>query len=325
MQISPNRHTETETRSSSQLPWLRQSIETIGAQSAAEAIAAAGLDFEVQKQPLYTGYDRNIRVPDRFVTCRTDRLEAADGGILGIVGKHYQPLQNRDAFGVVNALVQNGDATLERVGNIRNGRQIWLLARLKGEMVVTDEDVSRPYLLMTNSHDGSTAVRIGLTAVRVICQNTLQLALRSMRGVSIRHHADVEAEVQAARDLLGLAHQAFDEAADAMRQLTRISMPANRLDEFVSTLLPKPEHDDQSERIAKQRNRIKELFETGDGNSLHGVRGSAWAAVNAVTQFVDRESYTTRNKEPLRSIWFGEGAKLKAEAWRLASQSLIDN
>lgn len=303
-----------------QLPWHRLGMRLERPATAAQAIQSAGLDFEVCKEPLFVGSEPAKRVPDRFAICRSDRRHHPDAGVLGIVSKDYHPLQNREAFGFLDPLVGEGAAVYHTAGSIRGGRQIWLLAKLQGVIRVGRDDITEKYVLLSNSHDGTSAVRIGLTPIRVVCQNTLRLAHRNLDGLTIRHCADVAVRVREAHRLLGLINVAFDETGLAFGRMAQQPMIGHRLTQYFEEVMPLPADEAERDRIKARHERLAELFLTGDGNDRPGVRGSLFAAMNAVTQWTDRESYTPRNREPLRSIWFGEGARLKQRAYDTALQ-----
>lgn len=308
-----------------EVPWHRQGTRLDNPATAEEAIAAAAMDWEVQKQPIYTGPSRDIRVKDRFAVCRTDRLDQPDGGQLGVVSGDYEPLQNREAFSFLDPVVGASGAVYHTAGSLRGGRVIWMLAKLPGEIRVVGDDIAEKFILLSNSHDGTAAVRIGLTPIRVICKNTLSLALRGMegQGLVIRHYRDVAARVKEAHRLLGIVNTAMDNAGVLMQRMATVQMNREALDGYFNTVIPAPVDDEPlKQKINDRHNRLRELFETGDGNAMPGVRGTLWAAYNAVTQWVDRESYTTRQKEPLRTIWFGDGARMKRVAFDTAAALL---
>lgn len=302
------------------VPWHRMGHRLEGAATAEQAIEASGLDWEVQKQPVYTGPHRSVRVKDRFAICRTDRLDQPDGGQLGIVGGNYEPLQNRQAFSFLDPVVGQQAAVYHTAGALRGGRQVWMLAKLPGEIRVVREDVTEKYILLSNSHDGTSAVRIGFTPIRVVCQNTLNLALEGMQGLTIRHYVDVAARVRAAHRLMGIVNAAYDRIGQTMGAMAQVPMTRDRLAAYFEAVVPVPGDEQAREKVEQRHLRLSELFESGDGNDLPGVRGSLWAAYNAVTQWTDRESYTKRNQEPLRSIWFGGGARLKQRAYDVAER-----
>lgn len=305
-----------------ELPWHRQGVQLDAPATAAEAMVAAGLDWKVQLQPIYTGVDRDVGVKDRYVVCRTDRLDDTDGGQLGIVGSGYTPLQNMAAFSFLDGVVDKDEAVYHTAGALRGGRRVWLLAKLPGHVRVVGDDIVEKYLLLSNSHDGTSAVRVGITPIRVVCMNTLTLALRGMGGLAIRHYPDVADRVHEAARLLGVVNNAYEEVGVAVRQMAATPMVSSRLQEYFEQVLPMPDENDElgRERVQHRHDRWHELFETGDGNRLPGVRGTVWASFNAVTQWVDRESYTKRHKEPLRTIWFGDGARLKQHAFNVAAE-----
>ena len=304
-----------------QVPWHRQGTKLNNPATAEQAVVAAGLDWGVQKQPIYTGPERNIQIKDRFAICRTDRLDQADGGQLGVVSSQYEPLQNREAFSFLDPVVGADGAIYHTAGSLRGGRVTWMLAKLPGEIRVTHDDVAEKYILLSNSHDGTAAVRIGLTPVRVVCMNTLNLALCGMQGLTIRHYRDVAVRVKEAHRLLGIVNTAMDEAGVIMQRMATVQMTGHRQAEYFERVLPVPaENNPAWQKAVERHNRLEELFEVGDGNSLPGVSGTLWAAYNAVTQWVDRESYTTRQKNPLTTIWFGEGARIKRLAFDVATE-----
>jgi phage/plasmid-like protein (TIGR03299 family) len=303
-------------------PWHKQGTRLANPATAEEAIVGAAMGWEVQLQPIYTGPERNIRVKDRHAVCRTDRLDQPDGGQLGVVGRDYTPLQNREAFDFLDPVVGQGAAVYHTAGSLRGGRQIWLLAKLPGEIRVIGDDIAEKYVLLSNSHDGTSAVRAGITPIRVVCQNTLNLAIRGMGGLSIRHFPDVAVRVREAWKLLGIVNEAFGTAGAVMQQMAKVPMTTDKVAAYFERVMPLPtDDDDLFAKVQQRHHRLKELFETGIGTDLPGVRGTTWAAYNAVTQWVDRESYTRRHKEPLRSIWFGDGARLKERAYDIAAEA----
>ena len=148
-----------------------------------EAIVAAGLDWEIELRHLFTKDNRGIPVGilNHYVACRT-----RDNSVLGVVGRDYCPLQNRDAFGWFQPFLEGGEATIETAGSLKGGAKVWVLARIRRDPLrVTKEDVVEHYVLLSNTHDGSLAARVGFTPIRVVCNNTLCLAHES-EGSNLR-------------------------------------------------------------------------------------------------------------------------------------------
>lgn len=304
-------------------PWHRLGTKLDNPATAEEAITAAGLDWDTQLQPVYTAPDRSVKVKDRYVVCRTDRLDQKDGGQLGLVGKNYTPLSNREAFGFLDPVVGEGAAIYHTAGSLRGGRRVWMLAKLPGHIRVVGDDLVDKFLLLSSSHDGTSSVRIGYTPIRVVCQNTLNLALRGMGGVSIRHGKEVADKVKQAHKLLGLVSETFDEAGTIMQQMAATPIASEQqLRDFYLRVLPAPKEVDEQDRLKHQQKieRWTELYEAGDGNQMPGVRNTLWAGYNTITQWADRDSYTSRNKEPLNTMWFGEAERIKRNAFDVARE-----
>jgi phage/plasmid-like protein (TIGR03299 family) len=171
-----------------------------------EAIAHAGLDYEVVKAPLFAKGSEpaiDFAVPDQYATIRTD-----NNVIFGVVGKDYQIVQNADAFAFFDAIVGGGDGILyETAGAIGQGERIFITAKLPGYIRVgSGDDVTEKYIFLTTSHDGSGSITAAFTPIRVVCQNTLNAALRSATNVlRIRHTANAKQRLEDAHRVMGLA------------------------------------------------------------------------------------------------------------------------
>lgn len=300
-------------------PWHRLGTKLDRPATAAEAIDAAGLNFEVDVCNLQT--ECGLAVPQRRATVRHDTKE-----VLGSVGSAYQPIQNRECFSFMDELVGEGGLRYDVAGALGRGERVWLLARVPGELRISGtDDVSQPYLTLTNSHDGSSSLRAFFTSIRIVCANTYQLAHRRGRGqgISIRHRGDIQAHVQEAREILGIAHRHFQTYNEQANQLAKRQLTGSEVSDFFEGLFPeRPDHNRPRSGFTLER--LHELFETGLGQDLPGVAGTAWAAVNSVTEFVDHHSRTrgrdadARTERRLKSSWFGPGAQLKQRAFQQA-------
>ena len=155
-------------------PWHGEGTKLENVATSAEAIEAAGLDWKVEKRGLYFAQTDGTTqlIPGKYATVRTDNQVA-----LGIVGKVYTPLQNKEAFSFFDSIVGVKEAMYHTAGSLGKGERVWILAKLPGYIKVTEDDVVEKYLLLANSHDGSSAVEMLFTPVRVVCQNTLNLAI----------------------------------------------------------------------------------------------------------------------------------------------------
>src|SRR2546422_133870 len=156
-------------------PWHEKGVPLNGLATAAKCIKAAGLDWGVAKIPIRTDDPGALPIPDRMVIVRTDLALDDPRRILGVVGAEYEPLQNWEAFGFFDRIVDRNEAIYETAGAIDDGRRIWLLAKLPKLIQVVEGDNVQPYVLLANSHDGTLMVHIKFTPIRVVCQNTLAM------------------------------------------------------------------------------------------------------------------------------------------------------
>jgi phage/plasmid-like protein (TIGR03299 family) len=308
-------------------PWhgLGQKLDAPG--TAAEAITAARLDYDVTLTPMTTA--DGLPVPGRRAVVRADTRT-----VLGVVSDRFVPVQNRQAFGFLDAVVAGGGLRYHTAGALGRGERIWLLAKLPEQIRVRGgDDLVDQYLLLSNAHDGSAALRVLFTPVRVVCANTLSLAHRqgAGEGVSIMHKGDLAAKIVQAQEVLGLARRFFDDAAAVIDRLADYSPSAAQLEAYFRELYPDPEEGKNNGRAAKARAELHRLFEEGVGHDQAGVKGTVWAAYNAVTEYIDHlrpargRDDTDRASRRLDSIWFGSGAQLKARAWDLALDMATSN
>jgi phage/plasmid-like protein (TIGR03299 family) len=301
-------------------PWHGLGIRLPKLATSAEAIEAAGLDYQVDKKPMFTrgAGKARVEVPDHFCTIRRDT-----GDILGVVGSRYTVLPNKDAFTFFDALVSEGEAIFETAGALGNGETIWVLAKLPGYIRIGRHDEVKKYLLLTNSHDGSSMVRTKLTPVRVVCNNTLTSALEGAeQEVRIRHTPSAVDRLQEAHKLLGLTNQLYRELEIIFNRMSVKRITERQLIEFVKTLVPDNEEASFKTRTENIRSKILELNEAGVGSEYS--RGSLWGAVNAVSEFTDHVQNSKDPMKRLNSIWFGGGERLKIKAFQLA-QNWLNN
>jgi phage/plasmid-like protein (TIGR03299 family) len=308
-------------------PWHRLGQCLDNPATAEEAIVSAGLDYEVQLTALATvdGLD----VPQGKAVVRYDTQD-----VLGVVGNNFVPVQNRQAFGFLDAIVGEGKLRYHTAGALGKGEKIWLLAKLPDQIRVKNSgDVVDKFLLLANAHDGSAALRVLFTPVRVVCQNTLSMALRQAehQGVSIRHEGDLAAKLKQAQEVLGFAHRFYDDAQAKIDMLASHYPTPVHLKQYFESLYPDPEEPKSNARAKNIREELHRLFETGIGHDDPGIKGTSWTAFNAVTEYVDhhRSSHgkydSNRLSRRLDSLWFGSGARLKQKAWDLALQMATSN
>jgi len=300
-------------------------VET--APNSREAIRLAGLDWEVEQERMFllSGDGVAEQVPTFRANVRTDTRR-----VLGVVTEKYTPVQNAEAFRFVDALIDSGEVRYESAGALFNGQTVWLLARLSGiDGEVVQGDEQRSYVLFANTHDGSKAVNIIPTNVRVVCWNTLNFALSDgspgERRYSVRHVGNVMRRIDAAREALGMVRDHFVDYLQLASQLVRRSIHDGEFTAYLDTLFPVPEFKEASRPLMKTRATVWNNFHNDERQKLGGrISGTAWAALNAVTQYHDHDRRVVgadaRAKQESRvyGSWMGEAGKAKARAARVA-------
>ncbi len=307
-------------------PWHGLGTRLDNPATAAEAIVAAGLDFQVELTRLTT--IDGIHVPQRVAVVRSDTQD-----VLGVVSPSYVPVQNAQAFGFMDAIAAEGGVRYHTAGALRRGERIWMLGKLPGMIRAKDsDDVTEKYLLLSNSHDGSSSLRAFFTPIRVVCANTLAAADQAGKGegIAVRHRGNLAYKVRAAQDVLGVAMRVYDDLEGQIDLLAGHYPASAQLESYFRSLYPDPEQGSSS-RARHAREALYTLFERGRGNGIPQIRHTTWAAFNAVTEFVDhyrsgrRQDATDRASSRLESAWFGSGAALKARAFDLALAMATDN
>ncbi|MHB8695210.1 MAG: DUF932 domain-containing protein [Solirubrobacteraceae bacterium] len=208
--------------------------------------------------------------------------------VLGIVGERYRIVQNEEAFQFVDQLLGTS-LNFETAGSLHGGRRVWVLATLP-EHVEVGGDPVRPYVLLMNSHDGSTAVIAATTPVRVVCMNTLNWGLqRARQRFSIRHTEQISRRVHEARRVLDLSIAYYEQFRVIGDQLASERCSERQLQKVLEELYPSGTEDGMTDRARKSREQVKErivdLFLRGDTQG--NAPGSKWAAVNAIVEYGD--------------------------------------
>ncbi len=289
-------------------PWHNQGIELNHPKTAREAIEMAGLNFTVMKKPreLKTGLQQAA-----FVTVRTDT-----DAVLGYVNERYEPVQNIDAFTFFDTLVAEGKAAYETAGVFGKGERIWILARLPGYIRVHGNDIVNKYLLLTNSHDGNLPVRVILTPIRVVCNNTLTAALQGAGKVRIRHVPNTAWNLEQTAALVALSKLLYEQLDVLFNDMAARKITQKQLREYVRALVPDNQEAENTAKTGKVRNHVLELHDSGRGAQLS--RGTVWGAFNSVAEYTDHKMLGEDSSLRLSAICFGRGEQLKLKAFRLA-------
>tara|TARA_Y100000004_G_scaffold37410_1_gene40127 strand:- start:916 stop:1884 length:969 start_codon:yes stop_codon:yes gene_type:complete len=305
-------------------PWHRIGTVTDSAVNSREAIRLAGLNWTVSTRPIVTFTNDNeteghlIDIPDTFATVRD-----SDNSVLGVVGDRYKVVQNKECFDFLDTVVDDSEATYETAGSLNNGKIVWMMLNL-GKEIVVDEDKTVPYLLMVNSHDGSTSIRGLPTPIRVVCQNTLRLALSSKayKGFSFRHTQNVDGRIAQARTLLNLSYDYIDGFQEEMEKLLDTTVTDDKFYDILENLMPLPmakeNNASQVSRVNQQRATIEKLWYEPE---FETQQGTAWSLVNAVSNYEQWQSHlrgdTTRDERIAIKTVQNTESPLTQQAWNL--------
>ena len=244
-----------------------------------EAIKQAGLNWDVTACPVYVN---NKAVPDHFANVRSDTKE-----VLGMVTGRYKIVQNREAFAFTDSLVGGGEVKYETAGSLKNGRMIWMLARLNQDYKILGDEVT-PYMCFVNSHDGSAAVRVLMTPVRVVCQNTLNIAIKSAtRSWSTKHTGDISAKLKEADDTLKHANKYLLDLSAEADKLAQIAITEKKLAELLHHMIPMPTGNAATNRaVTNIKQKHDAIIAAYAADDIKQFRGTAWGVVNAISDFV---------------------------------------
>jgi phage/plasmid-like protein (TIGR03299 family) len=314
-------------------PWHGLGVRLDHPPTTKDAICLARLDWHVRKASLYADDLGDTVETEYFATVR-DPIEGEFGPqSLGIVRSEYEPLQNTEAFAFFDPLLKTKEVTIETAGALGKGERVWVSVKVHRDFAVGKDDLVESYLLLANSHDGSSSVQIKFTPVRVVCANTLDWALSAgQSGLQIRHDRSMRGRLHAARCSLEFILGEFGKAQERFMALRKVPMDSGAMARYLKSILPDPhrteDEDAYSRRLAivgQRRATTAWLFENGQGNQAADVRGSLWAAYNGVTELADHYLPIGRNGGWLESIWFGEAHCLKRRALEQATRMLTAN
>lgn len=236
------------------VPWHGLGICVQKAPSSKDALIIAGLDWEVQQKRLET--EDGIAVPGYCANVRS-----SDHKVLGVVSDRYSVVQNREAFAFTDELLGAG-VRYETAGSLMEGRRVWILAKLPNEYIIKGDRIS-PYLVFSNSHDGSASIKVALTPIRVVCNNTLCMALSTaQRSWSTKHTGDIKDRMEDVKETLFRAEEYMNSLGKEIEKLNTIKIPRKQAEEEVKKLLPIPDYATnlQEKNVESQRKDIIQRY-----------------------------------------------------------------
>lgn len=287
-------------------PWHGMGTMVQEAPTSADALHLAGLDWIVEPKPVYVENSGLFGTAMEAIPGYVANTRNTDGHVLGIVTDAYKIIQNADAFAFTDNLI-GGDVRYETAGSLAQGKRVWLLARLPETEIVGDK--TEQYLAFTNTFDGSGAVKVACTPVRVVCQNTLNYALNTAkRSWSIRHTTNVASRLHEAQQSLQLANRYMTELQQNAEVLATEHLTPMELDKLIAQLFPIA--DDATQVVKNHAIERRTIFQKAlSADDLANFRGTKWQFVNAAADMADhaqpvRMTATSRENR-LSSIFAG--------------------
>lgn len=298
-----------------------------------QAIKYAGLDYEVIKSPLFTNgseiitdseftkINKMLEVPKYFANIRTD-----NNTVLGVVGKDYHIVQNREAFNFFDAIVGGDQGILyETAGALGNGERIFITAKLPDYIRVGNgDDVTEKYIFLTTSHDGSGSITAAFTPIRIVCQNTLNASLKNMTNVvRIKHTSGAKQRIENAHKIMGLANTLSTQLENIFNNWSKVRVSDKEVKKLIQlALCPNKEtldlikNDAEDEMSTVFKNTIDDAFQyamLSDTQQMDTTKGTLYGAYNAVTGYFQNVRNYKNDEAKLQSIVLGGTAQLKSQ------------
>jgi phage/plasmid-like protein (TIGR03299 family) len=304
--------------------------------TSAEAIQHAGLDYTVEKRPLFTydtenrenslliqptpRVDAEVEVPNYFAIIRTD-----SDIVLGVVGKDYQIVQNRDAFSFFDSIVGGDGIQYETAGALGNGERIFITAKLPDYIKVGREDLIEQYLFLTTSHDGFGSITAAFTPVRIVCNNTLNAAVHSKNNaIKVRHTANAKERLEQAHRVMGISNRLSVELESIfnrwatvritdpeVRKLIQLAMVPNK---EVLQNLNAGKDDDLSTCFKNMADSVYQYAMNDPTQLQETTQGTVFGAYNAVTGYFQNVRGYKDQEAKVKSLFFGGTAQLRTQA-----------
>lgn len=259
-----------------EVPWHGLGTMVMGAPTSEDALTLAGLDWTVVQRSIET--EDGISIPGFKAN-----LRETDEKVLGVVTDRYKVVQNTDAFSFTDELLGEG-VTYETAGSLQEGRRTWLLAKLPQKYIISGDEII-PYMVFMNSHDGTGSIKAAMTPIRVICQNTLNLALSTAKRYwSTNHTGNIRGKLEDARYTLLYANQYMGELGKAIDGLNRMKLTDKQVYEYIDALFPLLENptDQQKKNLLRMKEDIKMRY--FDAPDLKHVGKNAYRFVNCECQ-----------------------------------------
>ena len=276
----------------------------------------AGMDWMIEESEVrYITGNHTVGAihtfPEQKVLYRSDTKRP-----LAVVSKRFQVVQPEEVLEFYRDLTEHAGFELETAGVLKEGRKFWALARTGQSTTLKGKDQVNGYLLLATACDGSLATTAQFTSVRVVCNNTLQIALGDNRGaVKVPHRSEFNADV--VKQQLGITVAPWNRFVSKMKDLVACPVDPDSVDGLLRRMLTYPGQPGQAPVVNEQAMRsVRALYDGGGrGAQLASSRGTAWGLLNSVTEYVDHHRRARSDDHRREAAWFGQGAQFKQRAW----------
>ena len=276
------------------VPWHGLGTPVVEAPNSAEAIKLAGIDWTVDSKPIFDYLGNEIP------GYKSD-MRSSDNTILGVVSDRYKIVQNSEAFEFTDALIGEG-VVYETAGSLRNGKQTWLLARMPQQSILGD--AVDPYICFSNTFDGSGSIKVCMTPIRVVCNNTLNMALNSAtRSWATKHMGDMSSKLEEARNTLGLATAYMNKLAEEAEKLSEVKVEDSKVEYIVTSLFPIDFEKDSNRKINNMQSMRDAFMRCYGAEDIKQFNGTAWGVINAASDFVGHTSPARESSKFDKSRW----------------------
>jgi len=300
------------------MPWHGLGVANAGLTTSAEMIVAAGLDWKVKQQPIFTDYNgATIAINGKRANVRD-----TDGAVLGVVGDRYTPIQNDEVMSFADALLDEG-ARYEAAGSLRGGQIVFTALEIPEKIAIKgDNGGTTTYLVVANGHNGLFPLKAMITPIRVVCMNTLNAALGGAKmSFTLRHTARLDEKVKEAKRALGIASKVVDEFSEVASRMVAEKVERDEVFRVITTLFPLSQKEREDKEVLSDRAKAT-LAILNNAENLDGLRDTKWGLYNAIAEYLDHGvSYrggvrSTANDARASSVMLDTGfaAKTKREA-----------
>lgn len=308
-------------------PWHGLGAQIDGKASIDDWRVAAGLDWTIMQSDVWYSPDTEAVPADlnKQVLFRSDTKRA-----LSVVGSDYKIVQPGDVLEFFRSLTEAGGFEMHTAGSLFGGRKLWALAKIGDDAAVAKKDKVGGYLLLTTSCDGTMATTAKFTSVRVVCNNTLSMAVprsdRAAEGENVKVPHSTQFDASAVHDALGVGHAAFSKFIDEAKRLAKVKLDDTKalwvLREGFADAIDADYAEMDSEKFSKVPT-VAKVLDLYQGkqigyDAIDAVHGTAWGVVNAVTEFYDHHVRAKSIDNRLESAWFGKGNFVKKCVWERA-------